>query len=127
MGETREAGRELDERVAIEVFGWGWMRALTPVVLPPHRWLVPPDELGDWGHVRRADMTEPKEDLWWLRDDAPHCGCVVDWVKSRGWPFRGNAVGHVDHIVPRARGGRTEPANLLLACERCNESKGART
>jgi len=32
----------------------------------------------------------------------------------------------LEHIVPRARGGRTVRANLWLACYRCNEFKGAR-
>lgn len=33
---------------------------------------------------------------------------------------------HVDHIVPVARGGRTEPGNLQLLCRFCNISKGAK-
>lgn len=32
-----------------------------------------------------------------------------------------------DHIFPVSRGGTNEPSNLVLACERCNRSKGART
>lgn len=30
----------------------------------------------------------------------------------------------LDHIVPRYRNGKTEQSNLLLACPRCNASKG---
>jgi 5-methylcytosine-specific restriction endonuclease McrA len=33
---------------------------------------------------------------------------------------------HVDHIVPLARGGKHEYANVQLAHARCNISKGAR-
>jgi 5-methylcytosine-specific restriction endonuclease McrA len=33
----------------------------------------------------------------------------------------------VDHILPRSRGGRTEPANLCAACKPCNQRKGDRT
>lgn len=33
---------------------------------------------------------------------------------------------HVDHIVPVARGGKTEPGNLQLLCRFCNISKGAK-
>ena len=31
-----------------------------------------------------------------------------------------------DHVVPRARGGRTEWTNVVTACEPCNLSKGHR-
>ena len=33
---------------------------------------------------------------------------------------------HVDHIIPRSRGGRNDVSNLRLLCESCNESKGAK-
>jgi 5-methylcytosine-specific restriction endonuclease McrA len=33
----------------------------------------------------------------------------------------------VEHIVPRARGGSDRISNLTLACEPCNQAKGART
>ncbi len=33
----------------------------------------------------------------------------------------------VDHVVPRCRGGSHEWGNLVTACTRCNQSKGART
>lgn len=32
-----------------------------------------------------------------------------------------------DHVVPRAQGGRTTWENIVIACSRCNERKGART
>jgi len=32
-----------------------------------------------------------------------------------------------DHVVPRAQGGRTHWENIVTACIRCNERKGART
>lgn len=31
---------------------------------------------------------------------------------------------HVEHIIARQHGGTDEPANLCLACERCNFHKG---
>lgn len=34
---------------------------------------------------------------------------------------------HVDHTIPIARGGTNDPANLALACARCNLRKGKRT
>lgn len=33
----------------------------------------------------------------------------------------------IEHIVPRARGGSDRIPNLTLACERCNQQKGAQT
>ena len=33
----------------------------------------------------------------------------------------------LDHIVPRSRGGRSEPENLCAACKPCNQRKGDRT
>jgi ATP adenylyltransferase len=41
-------------------------------------------------------------------------------------PFETIAAGHVDHIVPRARGGQNDEQNLRLLCLTCNCSKGAR-
>lgn len=32
----------------------------------------------------------------------------------------------VDHVVPRARGGKTHPANLVTACPTCNLQKSAK-
>lgn len=34
---------------------------------------------------------------------------------------------HVDHIVPRAKGGSDDFENLLTACNRCNSGKAARS
>lgn len=33
---------------------------------------------------------------------------------------------HVDHVIPLARGGSNGPENLVIACPRCNTSKGAK-
>ena len=32
-----------------------------------------------------------------------------------------------DHVVPRSRGGKTEPDNIVLCCGPCNNEKGALT
>ena len=33
----------------------------------------------------------------------------------------------LDHVIPVTRGGSNDETNLLTACKRCNESKGALT
>ena len=33
----------------------------------------------------------------------------------------------LDHILPRAQGGESTPANLVTACVKCNQRKGNRT
>lgn len=32
-----------------------------------------------------------------------------------------------DHIVPRSRGGKSDPANIILCCKDCNSQKGSLT
>jgi 5-methylcytosine-specific restriction endonuclease McrA len=32
----------------------------------------------------------------------------------------------IDHVVPRALGGKNEPSNYVVACQHCNEKKGAK-
>jgi hypothetical protein len=45
-----------------------------------------------------------------------YCGCPVSMEG-----------GHVDHVVPKSRGGSDAIENLAAACMRCNIGKGART
>lgn len=33
---------------------------------------------------------------------------------------------HIDHVVPRSRGGGNELSNLVIACPRCNMAKGSK-
>ena len=43
--------------------------------------------------------------------------------------YCGNEQGpfHIDHVVPRFRGGRTTKGNLVVACESCNRKKNNKT
>lgn len=43
-----------------------------------------------------------------------YCGCSV---KSNF---------HVDHVIPLSRGGSNGPENIVIACQPCNKSKGAK-
>lgn len=69
-------------------------------------------------HARRTDrlhwQTLRKEVL--SRD-----GEICAYCASRSGPF------HVDHIMPRIRGGADALDNLVVACRRCNLSKGVKT
>ena len=33
---------------------------------------------------------------------------------------------HVDHVIPIARGGSSDPSNLVLSCSRCNQRRGSK-
>ncbi|SRR5258706_575612 len=47
--------------------------------------------------------------------------CEYCLLKQEHLPF---STFHIEHIVPRKHGGDDEPANLALACDRCNSHKG---
>lgn len=53
------------------------------------------------------------------------CRRTVTWTRWWNWPFEGESPAHVDHIVPRSRGGQNDDRNLRLLCEGCNTAKGA--
>lgn len=47
------------------------------------------------------------------------------WRRTCAYCDTQNVPLHVEHIVPRARGGSNRASNLTLACEPCNTAKGA--
>ena len=49
-------------------------------------------------------------------------GCEYYLLKQEHLPF---STFQVEHIIPRKHGGDDTPANLALACDRCNSHKGA--
>ena len=49
-------------------------------------------------------------------------GAVCVWCGRAPW--RNDLT--AEHIVPRARGGRTSPENLTVACRICNKRRGTR-
>lgn len=53
------------------------------------------------------------------------CGHLVEFFTPRFTLFADRRVGHVDHIVPRSRGGQNDRRNLRLLCGTCNLSKAA--
>lgn len=50
------------------------------------------------------------------------CGNDVDPRAPHGGPHAGS----VDHVVPRAKGGSDEDANLRLAHRQCHSRRGSR-
>lgn len=48
------------------------------------------------------------------------------WCRSCASEGRRVPAGHVDHIVPRARGGSDDPGNLQSLCTSCHNAKTAR-
>jgi 5-methylcytosine-specific restriction endonuclease McrA len=44
-----------------------------------------------------------------------YCGCNLKALPQR--------MIHMDHVMPRSRGGPNDPLNYILACSRCNEQK----
>jgi 5-methylcytosine-specific restriction endonuclease McrA len=64
------------------------------------------------------------------RDNSRCVGCGSEvlrfepkfWLTHAEWSLH---AGHVDHIVPRSRGGQTVMSNLRLLCQYCNLSKCA--
>lgn len=55
-------------------------------------------------------------------EEARHrCGYCLRTEELTGMPMT------LDHIIPEAAGGPSSEENLWLACQRCNEFKGAQT
>jgi 5-methylcytosine-specific restriction endonuclease McrA len=54
----------------------------------------------------------------YVRDQGECQYCGIDLVSSQGT---------VDHILPKSRGGGWSWENLVLACMKCNQSKGSKT
>jgi 5-methylcytosine-specific restriction endonuclease McrA len=51
-----------------------------------------------------------------------YCGVPVR-PRAKGL-HRAPDLATLDHLIPRAEGGRTTPENLALACHACNNARG---
>lgn len=78
---------------------------------------------------RAATLTAAERKVIYDRDGG-HCRACKERVRFGGntvSPFdRGPAPGHIDHIIPRSRGGQNDHGNLRLLCITCNAAKGAK-
>jgi 5-methylcytosine-specific restriction endonuclease McrA len=73
--------------------------------------------------IRRAKPLTLEEGLNILKRDHYRCQyCGLDGSTS----FENYLVMTVDFVIPRARGGKKEPRNLVTACRPCNLIKGRR-
>lgn len=50
---------------------------------------------------------------------------MVDQARKSETPCAICDLLHIDHIMPLAKGGKTEPTNLRVVCKYCNQKKGA--
>jgi 5-methylcytosine-specific restriction endonuclease McrA len=50
--------------------------------------------------------------------------CGIDVRPRRRGLHRAADLATLDHVHPRAFGGRTEARNLVLACQACNNRRG---
>lgn len=54
-------------------------------------------------------------------------GRIAWWKRSNGAPSSWVTFTlEMDHVIPEALGGTEDPDNIVLACRRCNRSKGVR-
>lgn len=78
----------------------------------------------------RARPLSPKRRRRIYERDGRHCkacGVEVLFGGTTHSPFhRCPPPGQIDHIVPVARGGQNDDANLRLLCLTCNMQKGAK-
>ena len=91
------------------------------------------DEYAELGQValrrRESDRERKSEQRAGAPDVSPSLRFAVlsrDGMKCRYCGAAGAAL-HVDHVIPRSRGGQTVMENLVAACALCNAGKGDRT
>jgi 5-methylcytosine-specific restriction endonuclease McrA len=86
-----------------------------------------PDYHRSWKAENREKVRRDKRDRKIARRAA-----IIDFLSKTGrgrCAYCRELVGdepHIDHIVPRARGGSNARSNLQLTCPPCNMAKGAR-
>lgn len=65
-----------------------------------------------WELIDRPPIDQEKLLVWtFFNSSCAYCGRVLE---------RGARTGSLDHLVPRARGGSNQLANIVLACLSCN-------
>lgn len=53
---------------------------------------------------------------------------VIEMYYSKQCHYCGKSLTHgtctIDHVVPKAKGGKNEPSNCVPCCKECNQLKG---
>ncbi|MEM9524916.1 MAG: HNH endonuclease [Pseudomonadota bacterium] len=108
---------------------WPWQEAIKAV------WLDRVDIVAEYDEVAHSPTTQIRiPSVVVLRDYVKPRRCVAftrfnlflrDEFRCQYCGAKGDLT--FDHIVPRARGGRTSWENVVAACSRCNLKKGSRS
>lgn len=108
---------------------WPWQEAIKAV------WLDRVDIVAEYDEVVHSPSTQIRiPSVVVLRDYVKPRRCVAftrfnlflrDGFRCQYCGARGDLT--FDHIVPRARGGRTNWENVVAACSKCNLKKGSRS
>lgn len=77
--------------------------------------------------IHKAVSQNDKQRLWEEQEGRCfycRCECVRSGRKEIPLLEQPDNLFTVDHMTPFARGGRTEPGNLIGSCKKCNWEKG---
>jgi len=81
-------------------------------------------ELEKFGWSGEVKIEQPRSEVAQLAErdgwDCHYCSQPLSGKPDRPHP-------HVDHVIPKSRGGSESLGNKVLSCPTCNCSKGART
>jgi hypothetical protein len=109
----------------------GWLLGLAILALGVLPVVVPIGVRRLWPRLRRSSAGRPASPVAASREPIP-AGLRFAVLRRDGFRCaycgRGEPEGvklHIDHIVPVARGGKTELENLVTACATCNIGKSA--
>lgn len=89
-----------------------------------HKYIMAnPEKLRSWDQRRKA-LKKAAPGKWTAEDLKLLHGKQHGLCAYCGHPY-GQAF-EVDHVIPLAKGGTNWPYNIVIACPRCNRSKGAK-
>lgn len=113
---ARVVARRQVDAVALRRILNGLAKAKLIKIGESHVWL--PELVGPTGNIASYRDIEVRAIVWGKTDGRCwYCGNLTN-------PFRDF---HVDHTVPRSRGGTDDLSNLVPSCAACNLAKAART